>query len=160
MLSEGQNCFCERLRGDRERFTGWGWGWGGGASVRGKGHQSCACLVLFEAGVAFALSPLASTPPTHDIHTAAGGEQASTQTDMPNPRENKKSCLQLDRAFSTSRLHLAQTNSWERGGGRRTRKSQRMAEGRRRYRKNQDTRAYTRGDLTCYCKTSGERSGM
>lgn len=102
--------FGERLRVNRECIKG-------EASRRGKGHQSCARLVLFEAGVAFSLFSLLSTPPTHDIYTAAGSEQAPTQTDMPNPKENKESCLQLDDAFSTSHLYLTQKNSWESGGG-------------------------------------------
>lgn len=108
-----------------------------GSALRAKviSHQSCKYLVLFEAGVAFSLFSLLSTPPTHDIYTAAGSEQAPTQTDMPNPKENKKSCLQLDDGFSTSHLYRTQKNSWDSGGGRRTPKMERMAEEKRRYRK-------------------------
>lgn len=41
---------------------------------------------------------------TYDIYTAAGEAQAPTQTDMPNPKENKGSCLQSEDCFSTSHL--------------------------------------------------------
>lgn len=63
-------------------------------TVRDAFHQSCAylyCLRLVWTSVARG----ASEPHlTYDIYTAAGEAQAPTQTDMPNPKENKGSCLQ------------------------------------------------------------------
>lgn len=98
-------------------------------SVRGVGYQSFVCLVLFDwlawhsfslyraLSLSLALSlcwsdslnrslaeGAAVHSPTHDIYTAAGSEQAPTQTDMPNPKENKGSCLQSEDCFSTSHL--------------------------------------------------------